>query len=119
MLIHTHVNHKPPRLLRQNPKWRVCQPPLAPTVAIPVASLTGSSWVGSPVFFPPCLPLCGLCVWFLVVVCLFLFWFVLFIFLGRTLWMGAGGEGLRRFPSVLDAPAFYQPLPSMLLILPG
>ena len=103
-MIHIHVNHKTPLLLRQNPEWRLCQPPLAPTVAIPVASLPGSSWVVSPVFlFFPSLPPCVLfvVVW-IVLVCLVLFfnWFCAFILLGRTPWVGAGGEGLRRLPSV-------------------
>ena len=100
-MIHIHVNHKTPLLLRQNPEWRLCQPPLAPTVAIPVASLPGSSWVVSPVSFPSLPP----SVWFVCLVSgcgLFVpFLVCAFSFLGRPPWVGAGGEGLRRFRKCL------------------
>ena len=57
----------------------------------------------SCLFVFPSLPPCVLfvVVW-IVLVCLVLFfnWFCAFILLGRTPWVGAGGEGLRRLPSV-------------------
>ena len=49
----------------------------------------------------PSLPPCVLLFVVFVLVCLVLFiWFCAFILLGRTPWVGAGVEGLRRFPSV-------------------
>ena len=82
--------HSP--LLRQNLERQLFLLPLTPTVAIPVASLPGSSWVVSPVFlFFPSLPPCVLfvVVW-IVLVCLVLFfnWFCAFILLDRTPWVG-------------------------------
>ena len=108
MMIHIHVNHKTPLLLRQNPEWRLCQPPLAPTVAIPVASLPGSSWVVSPVFlfFPPSLPVC--CLWLFG-----LFWFVWFSFLIGfvLLFYWVAPPGWVRVARVLDAYPVSKTLP--------
>jgi hypothetical protein len=67
-----------------------------------------AGWALLSVFFPPSHPQCGVWGWVVGVGCLFLFFglfgsfllVLLFILLGRTPWVGAGVEGLRRFPSV-------------------
>ena len=92
--------HSAQLLLRQNPERQLCPLPLAPTVAIPVASLPGSSWVVSPVPFPSLPPQVVVCGCFCFGLFGSFYWFCAFILLGRTPWVGAGGEGLRRLPSV-------------------
>ena len=90
------VNHKPTAADAPESRVRALPTPTRAYCGDPSCIPTREQLGGfSCPFSPPSFPLC---VWFLLVVCVFPFGvFCAFILLGRTLWVGAGGEGLRRF----------------------